>query len=667
MKIYHNSRDSFCRSPFGAVPQNAYVDLSFFLYDCSEKPERVYLDYAYGLLHFSAGSSRMHAGTEAMEVPRLGGIRAEVYTLRIRVPATSGLLFYSFRLLMRDGTVFHILRRDEISGDALLCRESPVYEEKVAGRLPFQITIYDATQKTPDAFKGQLMYQIFPDRFARDEAYLRRREAALPREERIYHERWDEEVDIDGKDSTGYIACDFFGGSLEGIRRNLDYLSELSVSVLYLNPIFEARSNHRYDAANYAETDPLLGSREDFQRLCAEAAARGIKVVIDASFSHTGADSIYFNKFGRYDTVGAYQDALGKGISDFYSWYRFFRNEEQELQYESWWGFPDLPSVNENDLHFREYILGDQGIVRSWLRLGASGFRLDVSDELPDDFLRDLYLTVKSEKSEALILGEVWEDASNKFSYGNYRDFVFGHTHDSVMGYPFRAALLDFFRGESSAETTDQRLETIRENYPPEFFAVSMHLLGSHDLPRFATAVAGDPDPGQREQQLALHLSPAQKETALTAYLLASAFQMAYPGMPSIYYGDEIGMEGYRDPFNRRPFAWGELEAMKDFRAQIALMAALRREHSVLQKGYYATRLARDGVLIFERFGRAEEDAFGSPLLGARRALCMIVRDNSLCEYEWLGTVRRLEGPAALWVLDRETYVFRRDPSPRFS
>lgn len=658
MKVYHNTRDPFCRSPFGALAQNAYVDLSLYLYDCPEIPERVYLDYAYGLNIFSYGSSRIKSKDNPSPVPNLPQDDLIEFKIRLRVPATTGLLFYSFKLQMRDGSTMYVLRRDEESGMSMLTYDAPNYENLLESRRAFQITIYDSKQKTPDDLKGKIMYQIFPDRFFRDLDFTERSVCLKTRKEQILHKDWQEDVDIEGHPSTGYIACDFYGGSLEGIRQKLDYLSSLSISIIYLNPIFYARSNHRYDAADYELVDPLLGTNSDFQRLCAEAASRNIKIIIDASFSHTGADSKYFNKYSRFDVIGAYQDAQGRGVSDFYSWYNFYRDENKQLAYDSWWGFPDLPSVNENDLNFREYILGDQGVVRKWLRLGAAGFRLDVSDELPDDFLRDLYLTVKSEKNDALILGEVWEDASNKISYGSYRDFIYGHTHDSVMGYPFRNSMIDFFRGHIDAARLNNRLENLRENYPPEIFAISMNLLGSHDVPRFITSVAGEEDPGDRKLQQKIKLNDEQRRLGLERYILASAFQLAYPGMPSIYYGDEIGMEGYRDPFNRRPFEWHNLKKMEAFSKVIKRMAELRKNNTVLQTGYYRTSYAENSIFIFERFGRAEEDAFHYPIKGAKRAAIIIVKDNSKIDYEFAGEIYTVNGPAALWILDRNEYYF---------
>jgi 4-alpha-glucanotransferase len=259
-----------------------------------------------------------------------------------------------------------------------------------------------------------------------------------------------------------------------------------------------------------------------------------------------------FQQIGRYPETGAWQEATGNGYSPYGSWYGFHRQGDQ-LFYDSWWGFPDLPSVNEHDLTYREKITGPDGIARHWLRLGASGWRLDVSDELPDGFLRELRLAVRAERDDAVLLGEVWEDASNKISYGSYRDFLFGRTHDHVMGYPFQQALIGFLSGQFAAERMHHLLETLREHYPPAAQAASFNLIGSHDTMRALTALAGPPDPGSREIQARVFLTPEQRAHGEALLRLAVLFQMTSPGCPVIYYGDETAMEGYRDPFNGEP------------------------------------------------------------------------------------------------------------------
>ncbi len=660
MNYYHHSRDAKCKEPYGALAQNERVNLTLYIAADEEALiSRVDLVYHYGLNEFMSGKSRMHAAPLCY-LPDLHQPMVP-YTFRLRAPGTKGLLFYYFQIHFKDGRApIYIHKEAAPLAGALVSEHEPRVGFASGDQEAFRITIYDDALKTPDFFKGRLMYQIFPDRFARGEDATFRMEQAKRQsnaKERIFHESFHEDVDFLGKPETGYMACDFFGGTLLGIQNHLDDLREMGVSILYFNPIFRARSNHRYDAADYMQIDPLLGDEEDFRRLCAEAAARRMKIVLDVSFSHTGADSRYFNKYGRFDSIGAWQEAKGEGLSDYSSWYHFYQplgaalQEGQEPVYESWWGFTDLPSVNENDLQFRDYILGEEGVVRHWLRQGAEGFRLDVSDELPDDFLRDLYHTVKTEKPSALVLGEVWEDASAKISYGHYRDFVYGNTHDSVMGYPFRNAVIRFIKGQSDAAQMNEALEEIREHYPPEIFAVSMHHLGTHDTARFVTEVAGAPDPGTRELQVKQTLSQSQRERGERAYLLAASLMLAYPGMPSIYYGDEYGMEGYRDPFNRRPI---ERNRKTPLTAAIKRLGRLRQAHTVLETGHYRLLHAEGSVFAFERYAVGDQDAFGHRIHGVKRAAAVLVRDPVKYSFDYMGQRYEIQGPRALWILGDE-------------
>ena len=490
---------------------------------------------------------------------------------------------------------------------------------------------------------GAVLYQIFPDRFNRDSEFSPSRfnDPHIERSERVFHQDWREEVDFHGKPETGYIACDFFGGSLRGITEKLDYLEQLGVSILYLNPIFESRSNHRYDTADYERVDPLLGTNADLIDLCRQSKQRGIHVVLDGVFSHTGADSRYFNKFGRYPDNGAYQEMNGQGLSKFTNWYTFHR-KDQDLFYDSWWGFPDLPNVSEHDLSFREYIAGPNGILRTWLRRGVSGFRLDVSDELPDNFLREFRRVVRDEKPDAAIIGEVWEDASHKISYGTYRDFLFGRTHDSIMGYPFQKALIDWLGHNQSSSGLINLLETLRENYPLESFYSSMNLISSHDIPRAITILAGLPDPGNQEAQAKMHLSQSARHRGLALMRLAYLFQIAFPGISAIYYGDEAGLEGYRDPFNRRTFPWGEEEhELQDWYIRLG---HLRKTLPVLKTGF--VRLSSDGenVIIIERFLDLGRDIFGQFVDGPEHIRVAINRSLNPTTIIWANGEQVLPG-----------------------
>lgn len=410
----------------------------------------------------------------------------------------------------------------------------------------WQLTVYNKDFTTPEWLKGGLIYQIFPDRFA----FSGTKKTDVPTDRII-------RVDREGKpywrpDENGKVKNnDYFGGDLKGIEEKLPYLKSLGVTCIYLNPIFEAHSNHRYDTGDYTKIDPLLGNEEDFRALCSSAEKEGIKTILDGVFSHTGCDSKYFNEYGRYDTVGAYQSKDSK----YYNWYKFKNWPDDYL---SWWGIMLLPEVIEENPDFIEYITGENGIARRWLRLGASGWRLDVADELPDVFLNNFRKAVKAEKPDALVMGEVWEDASNKFSYGERRHYLLGGQLDSVMNYPFAGAVIDFVRA-GSAETFNSRVSTIVENYPKQVLDVLMNHISTHDTMRAITALAGEScEYRDRFWQSTHSLNEDAYNTGIGLMKMASAMQFTLPGVPSIYYGDEAGMQGYKDPFNRCCYPWGK-------------------------------------------------------------------------------------------------------------
>jgi len=644
--VIHCSRSSEYRSPFGAQKTGSYVDLAIDVY-C--KVDEVVLCYAYGL--YSLSYNELRCTRKEADGKR--------WCARLRMPSEPGLLFYWFCLRSSHEDIekivdkeYHDLlyRKFEENRTYLYyvaCWEKKDGEGKFAFSAPrvgvhedkyphaFQITVYDKEFTTPDWMKGAVMYQIFPDRFSRDKDFsfevMKKSETERP--ERVLHEDWYEDVDIYGKEPAGYLACDFFGGSLKGIAEKAQYLKELNIDVLYLNPICEARSNHRYDTADYMNVDPLLGGIDGYKSFRTTMKESGILYILDGVFSHTGADSRYFNKFRRYPGSGAYSAFADGEESRYASWYSFWRHEDGQVDYDSWWGFPDLPNVREDDLSYRDFILGPSGVVSSWLRGGASGIRLDVSDELPDSFLREMRSCVKSATDgEGLVLGEVWEDPTTKISYGNYRDFAFGRTHDSVMGYPFRETLLGFLKGDISAQEWALTMERMRENYPDEMFFCMMNLISSHDVPRAITVLAGKPDPGDRELQKKTPLTDEEYTKGLALMKLAFFVQMTYPGCPCIYYGDEIGMEGYRDPFNRRTYPWGketgkQLCQLEEYRK----LSHLRREHEVLKNGDVRILYAKDDALIYERYlDKNGKDHFGRNCQGSNNALCIINRSDRI-------------------------------------
>lgn len=634
-RCIHASRLPEYRQPFGARPCASDVEIFF---DCYKEASNVTFCYTYGLYNFSYHEEPMYS------VSGLGR-----YRVGLMLPNEPSILFYWFRFNVPGNledlpdhfktnsdcdasqvTLYYGAALDTPNGEGTLYDCPPrVGADEDKYPFAFQITVYNKDFKTPDFLKGAMMYQIFPDRFARDSSFDFARMTSLdPREERIYHEDWNEDVDTKGKPETGYLACDFYGGSLKGIEEKLDYIKELGINVLYLNPIFEARSSHRYDTADYLNVDPILGGTTAFLSLQNACRERGIRIILDGVFSHTGADSRYFNKFDRYDGVGAYKAFRDGEESRYRSWYNFYRNEDGSVGYRSWWGFPDLPDVNEDDLSYRNFIFGKDGVVDTWTSRGASGFRLDVSDELPDSFIRQMRTTVKEKLGdEGAVIGEVWEDASNKCSYGSYRDFMLGNTHDSVMGYTFRHIVLDFLCGYIDADIADSRLEGFRERYPMEAYYSIMNLVSSHDVPRIMTALSKPCDTDDRDIQRGFKVSSKDIDRISSLAKMAFAFQTCYIGASCIYYGDEILMEGYKDPFNRRTYPWNKtgLRQRESF-VFFKRIAGLRTVNWCLKTGYYKTLMAEGGTFAIARYLKEGKDAFGKDATGSKAIVLVMNR-----------------------------------------
>lgn len=409
----------------------------------------------------------------------------------------------------------------------------------------FQQTVYDENFLTPNFLKGGIMYQIFPDRFFNSKTPKKN----VPKS-RVMRD-WGDTPFWKEEQMNGIWNNDYFGGDLKGVEKKLSYIADLGVTCIYLNPVFESHSNHRYDTADYEKIDSLLGDENDLKNLCKVAKEKyGISIILDGVFSHTGCDSRYFNMYNHYDDIGAYNSKE----SPYFSWYKFINWPDE---YHSWWGIKLLPEVIEEDEGYRNYICGENGILKKWLRCGIAGYRLDVADELPDIFLDDLRKSVKSENENAIIIGEVWEDATNKFAYGQRRKYLLGEELDSVMNYPFADAILNFVRYANGNAFFNAVLSII-ENYPPQVLNVLMNHIGTHDTERAITRLAGEnPDAHDRTWQFEHNtLSEFDYLKGISMMKIASLIQFTLPGVPSIYYGDEIGMQGMKDPFNRGCMPW---------------------------------------------------------------------------------------------------------------
>ena len=561
MSTYFDSRDPACKSPFGAVPCGTEVSFAVF---CTDEENIV-----SGALHVT----EEFAGREqTVPLTLSGGAWRCVYA----APRRPELAWYRFSLRRRSGETVTLAQR--------------------------QLTVYEEYGAAPDWFGRGVSYQIFPDRFCRS----RVPDPAGLVGDRTVHENWQDTPEF-RPDERGEIRNrDFFGGDLAGIISKLDYLKSLGVTTLYLNPIFEAASNHRYNTADYMAIDPMLGTAEDFRALCREAHARSMRVLLDGVFNHTGDDSLYFNRYGRYDSVGAYQSP----DSPYAGWFTFERFPDK---YKCWWGVDTLPEVNKDNEDYCRFILAEDGVARRWMRAGTAGWRLDVADELPMRFLRDLRTAVRTQDAQAALLGEVWEDASNKVSYGAQRCYCLGDTLDSVMNYPLREAAIGFVTGTLDAYAFCRRVESLRENYPLPFFYSLMNLMGSHDRARLLNVLAGEAwegvDPLERG---GCRLSDAQRALAIRRLAEMWKLYAALPGMPSVYYGDEAGMEGAADPFCRFPYPWGREDAQVMTITREAL--ALRASRPILRRGALQLHpIDRDTVRI-RRFAYAGCDVFGEPL-----------------------------------------------------
>ncbi|MBR4206805.1 MAG: glycoside hydrolase family 13 protein [Clostridia bacterium] len=446
-----------------------------------------------------------------------------------------GLYYYHYAVQLADGSCFVIGGEKPVELDFL--------SHYVGER---QLLLYRPDFTVSRRFKEGTVYHIFVDRFARSGKCPVKQGA-------VYDPDWEngtpQYAEYQGADVANNV---FFGGDLYGVTQKLDYIASLGVRTIYLSPIFDAASNHKYDTGDYLSVDVMFGGDDALEELCREAKKRDIDILLDGVFNHTGADSIYFNKFGHYDSVGAYQSKESKWAD----WYEF---QEFPERYTCWWGVKTLPRVSSEMEDYRQFICGE--VVKKWMVLGVGGWRLDVADELSDSFLDDFREAVKEEDPDAVLLGEVWEDASDKISYGRRRRYLTGSQLDSVMNYPLRSGLISYIlRGET--EELRHATEGLYRRYPKETSDNLLNFLGTHDTERILTLFGGEEAGSKSNAELAaLRLTDEERARAKKLVGLAYGILAGLPGVPCVFYGDEVGMEGYRDPFCRRPFPWHAMDS----------------------------------------------------------------------------------------------------------
>lgn len=484
----------------------------------------------------------------------------------------------------------------------------------------------------PDWAKGKIMYHIFVDRFAKG-----REEKLKEMPRRWIHKSWDENVQL-GPDKDGIWNNDFFGGDLQGITNKLDYLKELGVDILYLSPVVYSQSTHRYDAADYEQVDPYAGSNEDLKSLCEEAHKKGMKVVLDAVFNHTGNDSKYFNEYNSFDTVGAYQSPNSPYLP-----YYDYKLKDGKPEFKYWWDQKNLPKCNSNGQAWRNYITGPGGIIDQWFNLGIDGLRLDVADELSDEFIEEIRKAVRRNKKDSLIIGEVWESPMRK----NRGFLSSGKGMDTIMSYNFMSSLIKYFR-DGNSEELDSKIKEIMYEYPDGTLFSAMNSTSTHDMTRGINLwdknifqengewpwdlISNDPD-FIRSYQLEEQYNKAK--AIYMAYVFTLTF---FPGNLAIFYGDEAGVQGIGNLDNRKPFPWGreDQELLQFFQT----VGKIRKDEPFMQQADYRTKEITPGHFSYERLSEDEKLFF------------LINRTN---EYEEIEIPKEYQDSPKIYTLKKST------------
>ncbi|WP_349408450.1 alpha-amylase family glycosyl hydrolase [Pseudalkalibacillus sp. SCS-8] len=606
-QLYHNTWDELYRSPFGALETGKEVKLRL-------EAAKGDLTGANVLMkNYTSGNS------ELIKMEKVGWTEVEGkgerdYWEAVFTPTEKGV--YGYKFIAKDGETIKEYGEDTAQGKTGRAGDNVLDF--------FQLTVYEPGYTTPDWMKEAVVYQIFPDRFYNGNKKNDDAKKYARGLEPIEHQDWTELpdnprlADDSNYEGDGIWSNDFFGGDIKGVQDKLDYIESLGVNTIYLNPVAHAASNHKYDATDFKAVDPMFGSPEEFKQFTDELKKRDMHLILDGVFNHVGDDSIYFDRYGKYETVGAYeywasiydymnQEGLseeaakervekeflqqGQVFSDygFHNWFNIENRKvdvgtpNERYDYQAWWGFDSLPEIASvpgkavpydselNNEQFANYIMYNQdSVAKSWLERGGSGWRLDVANEVDTEFWRQFRDEIKATETKTnddpLILGEIWDDASKYF---------LGDLYDSVMNYRFRGAMLDYLKN-GKAERAAEQLTAIEEDYPDEAFYNLMNLMGSHDTAR-AVYLLGN---GNENAERAEFDQNYDHELGLKRLKLAAIFQFGYPGAPTIYYGDEAGVTGSKDPDDRRTYPWGNEN--KELIAHYQKLGKIREKHQEL-------------------------------------------------------------------------------------
>lgn len=544
IKVMHDSQSIVYRRPFGAVEEGQKVKLSIDI----EKEIVVAIE----LLQFDG--TKVNMGMEK-EYLNSGNYR---YSIEIDTEDALGVLGYYFILIDGYDRVYYGNNDEHLGGIGQIYTYNPV---------PYQITIYKKSN-LPDWYKEGVIYQIFVDRFCNgnDDGSINN-----PKKNSFIYGRWDD-TPVYIKDYQGRtIRWDFYGGNIRGIIKKLDYIKSLGVNIINLSPIFKSSSCHKYDAGDYDIIDEMFGTEEDFKELCEKAKSKDIKIILDGVFSYTSSDSRYFNKAGNYDEIGAYQSPNSK----YHNWYKFNR---YPYGYECWWGIEGRPNINVMHNSYIDFLVNrDDSIIKKWIDLGASGWRLNVTDELPDEFIEIIRDRLDTLDKETVLIGDVWDDASNKISYSKKRRYLYGKEIQSVTNYPLRESLINFTRGYIKSDKLKKKVMSLYENYPREVFLGNINLIGTSDTERILTVLDGN----------------------MRCLKIIVALQFTIPGVPLIYYGDETGVTGGKDPDNRKSYPWENEDV--DLIGFYKRIAQIRNGQDALKKGDFNIFDTEEDIFAFER------------------------------------------------------------------
>ena len=576
VRLFHDTFDAQYRSPFGAVPAGSKVTLRLRV--TGAKPKSVSL----------------HVGRAFHAMRRSGTLWSDVLT----TPSTPSIVSYDFRVRIGRKTLWY---GDNGSADVLMGGTGTTSSTE---GVPFAITAYAPSFTTPSWMHGAVVYEIFADRFRNGDPsndYCRAGSTtgcptfygSIPA--RI-HATWNEQVD---ENVAPTFNRDFFGGDLQGIQHELPYLKNLGVDAIWTTPIFQARSNHRYDTDDYTKVDPALGGNAAFASLAAAMEANGIHWILDGVFNHASSDSLYFDRYHRYASVGACESTS----SPWRDWFQFTTQHRpcDSSDYNSFGGFDSLPAFNHDNQQVKDFFFkAPDGIAERWLAAGADGWRLDAAQDPGHAWWREFRVAVKAAYPDAPLIGE---DTGGP---ADATEFLLGDELDGVMNYRFRSDAQGFVGSNDqnasplSPKQLDHALAAMRQEYPLQASEVSLNLIDSHDTQRALSTFVLPGDDG---------LTQAKQRLRLAALL-----QFTYVGAPMILYGDEAAINAPgSDPFNRAPYPWTDANGDPSLygppdQSMIAFftqLARIRHEQPALRTGSFTTLGTTSNVYAFLRSGGA--------------------------------------------------------------